>query len=153
MHARLLDTHLLLPKVRMQPQSSARLPRAWRAQLALGCRLLVDGMGSFSPIAAQARQGRKPDSVVMLVGSCATGLPPCTGADLLYSFTPIDRCLPDSRSFLRSELGGRQGAINPMSPSHLAVLVPWLEHALEHVHSHQVSGLTAAHLVALHPVY
>ena len=64
----------------------------WHAQLALGCRLLVDGMGSFSPIAAQARRGRKPDSVVMLVGSCATGLPPCTSADLLYSFTPIDRC-------------------------------------------------------------
>lgn len=48
-------------------------------------------MGAFSPIAAQSRKGAKPDSVVLMVGSCAQGLPPCTHADLLYSFTPIDR--------------------------------------------------------------
>lgn len=52
---------------------------------------MVDAMGAFSPIAAQSRQGAKPDSVVLMVGSCAEGLPPCTHADLLYSFTPIDR--------------------------------------------------------------
>lgn len=62
-------------------------------QVAVAVRavVLVDAMGSFSPIAAQARQGRKPDSVVMMVGSCATGLPPTTSADLLWSFTPINR--------------------------------------------------------------
>ena len=55
------------------------------------CKLMVDAMGAFSPIAAQSRKGAKPDSVVLMVGSCAQGLPPCTHADLLYSFTPIDR--------------------------------------------------------------
>ncbi|KAL3150418.1 hypothetical protein ABBQ32_000255 [Trebouxia sp. C0010 RCD-2024] len=55
------------------------------------CKLMVDAMGAFSPIAAQSRKGAKPDSVVLMVGSCAEGLPPCTHADLLYSVTPIDR--------------------------------------------------------------
>lgn len=61
-----------------------------RAQVTLHARLVVDAMGSFSPIAAQARGGVKPDSVVLMVGSCSQGLPPCSTADLLYSFTPID---------------------------------------------------------------
>ena len=59
-------------------------------QVALHARLVIDAMGSFSPIAAQARGGVKPDSVVLMVGSCSQGLPPCSTADLLYSFTPID---------------------------------------------------------------
>lgn len=67
--------------------------RSVHAQAELGALLLVDAMGSFSPIAAQARAGRKPDSVVLLVGSCARGLPESGSADLLYSFTPISRCL------------------------------------------------------------
>lgn len=60
-------------------------------QVALGAGVLVDAMGSFSPIARQARRGAKPDSVVLMVGSCATGLPAPHGADLLYSFTHLDR--------------------------------------------------------------
>ena len=52
---------------------------------------MLDCMGAWSPIAAQSRKGAKPDSVVLMVGSCAQGLPPCTHADLLYSFTPLDR--------------------------------------------------------------
>ena len=48
-------------------------------------------MGSFSPIVRQAREGAKPDSVVLMVGSCAEGLPTPKHADLLYSFTPIDK--------------------------------------------------------------
>lgn len=61
-------------------------------QVALSASVLVDAMGSFSPIAAQARKGRKPDSVVVMVGSCARGLPERAGADLLYSFVPINKC-------------------------------------------------------------
>ena len=61
-------------------------------QINLRTEVLVDAMGSFSPIANQSRQGTKPDSVVLMVGSCAQGLPPCSTADLLYSFTPINRC-------------------------------------------------------------
>lgn len=62
--------------------------------------MVVDAMGSFSPIANQSRGGSKPDSVVLMVGSCAEGLPECTAADLLYSFTPLNRhaadCIIDS---------------------------------------------------------
>ena len=61
------------------------------AQVALTAGVLVDAMGAFSPIAAQARHGRKPDSVVLMVGSCSQGLPSRAGADLLYSFVPINK--------------------------------------------------------------
>ncbi len=60
-------------------------------QVVLGAAVLVDAMGSFSPIARQARRGAKPDSVVLMVGSCARGLPPAAAADLLYAFTPLCR--------------------------------------------------------------
>ena len=59
--------------------------------MALAASVLVDAMGSFSPIARQARRGAKPDSVVLMVGSCARGLPPASTADLLYSITELDR--------------------------------------------------------------
>ena len=52
-------------------------------------RLLIDAMGSFSPIVQQARQGKKPDGVCLVVGSCAQGFPPNNTGDLLASFTPI----------------------------------------------------------------
>ncbi len=61
------------------------------AQVVLTAGVLVDAMGAFSPIAAQARRGRKPDSVVLMVGSCSQGLPSRAGADLLYSFVPINK--------------------------------------------------------------
>ncbi|KAK9844003.1 hypothetical protein WJX81_001672 [Elliptochloris bilobata] len=59
--------------------------------VALAAGVLVDAMGSFSPIARQARRGAKPDSVVLMVGCCASGLPPAPAADLLYAFTELDR--------------------------------------------------------------
>ena len=57
-------------------------------------RLLLDAMGHFSPISQQARNGRSPDAVCMVVGSCAQGFPEnqvpdnLTG-DLFASFTPL----------------------------------------------------------------
>ncbi|MDE5094684.1 MAG: FAD-binding oxidoreductase, partial [Trichodesmium sp. St11_bin5] len=36
-------------------------------------RLLLDAMGHFSPIVKQAREGKKPDAVCLVVGTCATG--------------------------------------------------------------------------------
>ncbi len=39
----------------------------------LRSRLLLDAMGHFSPIVQQTRQGKKPDAVCIVVGSCATG--------------------------------------------------------------------------------
>jgi hypothetical protein len=54
----------------------------------LSAQLLVDAMGHRSPIVAQARQGQPPDSVCLVVGSCAQGLPDQPTGDLFYSFTP-----------------------------------------------------------------
>ncbi|HEY9849473.1 MAG TPA: FAD-binding oxidoreductase [Leptolyngbyaceae cyanobacterium] len=53
-------------------------------------RLLIDAMGHFSPIVQQARQGKKPDGVCLVVGSCAKGFPKNDTGDLLVSFTPIE---------------------------------------------------------------
>jgi lycopene cyclase CruP len=52
-------------------------------------RLLLDGMGHFSPIARQIRQGRQPDAVCLVVGSCAQGFPANQTGDLFASFTPL----------------------------------------------------------------
>ena len=55
----------------------------------LTSRLLLDGMGHFSPIVRQVRAGRKPDSVCLVVGTCAQGYPVNNSGDLMVSFTPI----------------------------------------------------------------
>jgi lycopene cyclase CruP len=55
----------------------------------LSCSLFIDAMGHFSPIAAQARQGAKPDGVCLVVGSCAKGYQENNTGDLIVSFTPI----------------------------------------------------------------
>ena len=52
-------------------------------------QLLIDLMGHNSPIALQSRNGEKPDSVCLVVGTCATGYPENSTADLIASFTPI----------------------------------------------------------------
>ena len=55
----------------------------------LTTRLLLDGMGHFSPIVRQARNGQKPDAVCLVVGTCATGYPNNKTGDIFASFTPI----------------------------------------------------------------
>ncbi|MBD2666278.1 hypothetical protein B6N60_02588 [Richelia sinica FACHB-800] len=52
-------------------------------------RLLLDAMGHFSPITQQARQGKKPDALCLVVGSCAQGFSENTTGDLLLSFTNL----------------------------------------------------------------
>lgn len=52
-------------------------------------RLLLDAMGHFSPIVRQARQGKAPDAVCLVVGSCAKGFPQNESGDLIASFTPV----------------------------------------------------------------
>ena len=52
-------------------------------------RLLVDAMGHFSPIVQQARKGKTPDAICLVVGTCATGYPQNETGDLIASFTPI----------------------------------------------------------------
>lgn len=60
--------------------------------MSVSARVLVDAMGAFSPIAAQARNFRKPDGVCITVGSCMTGdWPTNETGDLIYSFQPIDK--------------------------------------------------------------
>lgn len=55
-------------------------------------RLVVDAMGSFSPIVQQARRGRKPDGVCVVVGSCLKGQwPENESTDIIYSFQPISQ--------------------------------------------------------------
>ncbi|MHC5597563.1 MAG: FAD-dependent monooxygenase family protein [Nostoc sp.] len=52
-------------------------------------RLLIDAMGHLSPISQQARQGKKPDALCLVVGSCAQGFPENNSGDLLLSFTSL----------------------------------------------------------------
>jgi lycopene cyclase CruP len=58
-------------------------------RLSLKTRLLLDAMGHFSPISRQARQGKSPDAVCLVVGTCAQGFPANQTGDLFVSFTPI----------------------------------------------------------------
>ncbi|MGB3262522.1 MAG: FAD-dependent oxidoreductase [Microcoleus sp.] len=52
-------------------------------------RLFLDAMGHFSPIVRQARQGKKPDAVCLVVGTCARGYPKNETGDIFASFTPM----------------------------------------------------------------
>lgn len=55
-------------------------------------RLVVDAMGSYSPIVQQARRGRKPDGVCVVVGSCMKGQwPENESPDIIHSFQPISQ--------------------------------------------------------------
>ncbi|MFQ3679143.1 MAG: FAD-binding oxidoreductase, partial [Pseudanabaenaceae cyanobacterium] len=53
-------------------------------------RLLVDAMGHFSPIARQARRGDRPESVCLVLGGCATGLPAWDWGDVIATLSPIE---------------------------------------------------------------
>ena len=52
-------------------------------------RLLLDAMGHLSPISKQARGGKKPDAICLVVGSCAGGFTSNDSGDLLLSFTTL----------------------------------------------------------------
>lgn len=55
----------------------------------LTSKLFIDAMGHFSPLAAQARTGVKPEGICLVVGSCATGFAQNETGDLFASITPI----------------------------------------------------------------
>ncbi|WP_373539647.1 NAD(P)/FAD-dependent oxidoreductase [Chamaesiphon sp.] len=55
----------------------------------LTSKLFIDAMGHFSPIAAQARAGVKPEGICLVVGSCATGYPLNETGDIFAAITPI----------------------------------------------------------------
>lgn len=56
----------------------------------LTAKLMVDAMGHFSPVVAQARTGQQPDAVCLVVGTCAQGIPAGTSGDLMVSLAPIE---------------------------------------------------------------
>ncbi|MEO0852507.1 MAG: FAD-binding oxidoreductase, partial [Cyanobacteria bacterium J06648_11] len=57
----------------------------------LRSRLLLDAMGHFSPIARQARKGKRPDSICLVVGTCAQGFPENETGDLLVTLGSIQK--------------------------------------------------------------
>ncbi|MEO0374598.1 MAG: FAD-binding oxidoreductase [Cyanobacteria bacterium P01_A01_bin.17] len=63
--------------------------REQQGQSPLTTRLMLDVMGHGSPIAAQARNGQKPDGICLVVGTCAQGMPENNTGDLLVSNKPI----------------------------------------------------------------
>ncbi len=65
-------------------------PNGVRVNQQFTTRLLIDAMGHFSPIAQQAREGKKPDALCLVVGTCAEGFADNSSGDLLFSFTPIE---------------------------------------------------------------
>ena len=71
----------------------------------LSARLVIDAMGHFSPIANQARKGRTPDAVCMVVGTCAQGFPNNETGDLFASFTPLE----DQRQYFWEAFPARDG--------------------------------------------
>ncbi|MBW4527529.1 MAG: FAD-binding oxidoreductase [Phormidium tanganyikae FI6-MK23] len=54
-------------------------------------RLMLDAMGHSSPVVRQARQGKKPDGVCLVVGTCAKGFDQNQTGDLIASFTPTQK--------------------------------------------------------------
>jgi hypothetical protein len=57
----------------------------------LNARLVVDSLGHGSPITRQARRGRKPDGVCLVVGTCARGFEENSAADVIVTTAPIER--------------------------------------------------------------
>ncbi len=55
----------------------------------LTSKLFIDAMGHFSPLAAQARAGKKPEGICLVVGSCATGFEQNQTGDIFAAITPI----------------------------------------------------------------
>jgi lycopene cyclase CruP len=55
----------------------------------LTSKLFIDAMGHFSPLAAQARGGAKPEGICLVVGSCATGFEQNETGDIFAAITPI----------------------------------------------------------------
>ena len=61
--------------------------------------LVVDCMGNASPISAQQRNGRKPDGICCVVGSCAGGYEKETNliGDIIYTNQPIEDKEPNGK--------------------------------------------------------
>lgn len=87
----ILWEHTSLTGVLIQPQglTLCTQPQPDQAPQTHSTRLLLDCMGHFSPLIAQARQGQQPDGVCLVIGTCAEGFSKNDTGDLFVSFTPI----------------------------------------------------------------
>ena len=86
---KLLEYHTLTAVQLHSEGVTVELAQSGRGPRSLTGQLLIDAMGHFSPLVAQARQNQSPDGLCMVVGTCATGLPAQETGDLMVSFTPI----------------------------------------------------------------
>lgn len=57
----------------------------------MSSQLMIDAMGNFSPIVRQIRQGKKPDGVCLVVGSCARGFKHNSTSDVIFSSSSIKK--------------------------------------------------------------
>lgn len=75
---------------------AAASPAAGSSPLVLSAGIVVDALGSFSPLSAQARDGAAPEAAMLLVGSCLdtpalpAGAGALSGADTLWAVDAID---------------------------------------------------------------
>lgn len=84
--------HHSLEAVQVHPDGvTLALQGSESASASLTSRLLIDAMGHFSPLVAEARATQPPDGVCMVVGTCSTGIPPQDSGDLMVSLTPIQQ--------------------------------------------------------------
>jgi lycopene cyclase CruP len=81
-----LFEHTSFEKVTIHPNGACVL-----AGQPFTTRLLIDAMGHFSPMVAQARSGQQPEAVCLVVGTCAQGIPAGTTGDLMVSLGPIEQ--------------------------------------------------------------
>jgi hypothetical protein len=66
--------------------------------VSLSAAVVVDALGSFSPLSAQARGAAPPEAAMLLVGSCvdtptaatAAATAAAGGSDMLWGMDPID---------------------------------------------------------------
>jgi hypothetical protein len=74
------------------PNQAAASPAAGSSSLVLSAGVVVDALGSFSPLSAQARGGAAPEAAMLLVGSCLDTPSPAAGAgaDTLWALDAID---------------------------------------------------------------
>ncbi|GMP66750.1 hypothetical protein CsSME_00026974 [Camellia sinensis var. sinensis] len=57
----------------------------------LSSRLIIDAMGNFSPVVKQIRDGRKPDGVCLVVGSCCRGFKDNSTSDVIFSSSEVKK--------------------------------------------------------------
>ncbi|XP_073142616.1 uncharacterized protein [Henckelia pumila] len=56
----------------------------------LSSRLIIDAMGNFSPVVKQIRNGRQPDGVCLVVGSCCRGFKENCTSDVIFSSASVN---------------------------------------------------------------